>query len=264
MLVGPANLLEDHASGGTGVAKGRLWNRPELMLAVDLYCRTTFGRLHKTNPDVVSLASALDRTPSSVAMKLTNFASLDETIEQTGMSNVSAADREIWSEFFAEPAAFLDRVSSVRQSQYALPESTPPLEVRERLDVEYTAKGRRNQDFFRQAVLAAYNGRCALTGISQSELLVASHIVGWTEDKDLRVRPSNGICLNALHDRAFDRHLISFENDLTLVGSRRLKMTKENKPFFDGLKLTLPARFHPDPACLSRHRDRMLEKDRAA
>ncbi len=195
-------------------------------------------------------------------MKMVNFASLDETIEQKGMSNVSRADREIWSEFFNEPAAFLDRVESVKTTDYSIAEAAPAFEVREGVDFEYTAKGRRNQDFFRRAVLAAYDGRCALTGISQPDLLVASHIVGWADDVDLRVRPTNGICLNALHDRAFDKHLISFEDDLTMIVSKRLKMTTENRPFFEGRRMSPPGRFRPDPKCLERHRDRMLEKDR--
>lgn len=245
------------------MAKGKLWTRPELMLAIDLYCRTPFGRIHSSNPEIVALAKALDRTSGSVGMKMVNFAALDETIEQKGMSNVSAADREIWSEFFAAPAAFLDRVEGVKQIEFHIAAPTDGVELREGVDVEYTAKGRRNQDFFRRAVLAAYDGRCAVTGISQSELLVASHIVAWAEDVDLRVLPTNGICLNALHDRAFDKHLISFEDDCTIIASKRLKMTAENRPFFEGLKLQLPNRFRPDPACLRRHRDTLLEKERA-
>lgn len=246
------------------MAKGKLWTRPELMLAVELYCRTPFGRIHSGNPDIIALAKALDRTSGSVGMKMVNFASLDETIEQKGMSNVSAADREIWSEFFNEPAAFLDRIDGIRQATYPVMDSAPErFEMREGADFEYTAKGRRNQDFFRRAVLAAYENRCALTGISQTELLVASHIVGWAEDVDLRVRPTNGICLNALHDRAFDKHLISFDDDLTMTVSRRLRLTEENRPFFENMRLALPSRFRPDVGCLARHRERMVEKDRA-
>ncbi|MEP7209665.1 MAG: HNH endonuclease [Alphaproteobacteria bacterium] len=245
------------------MATGKLWTRPELMLAVELYCRTPFGRIHKTNPDIITLANQLARTPSSVGMKMVNFAALDETIEQKGMSNVSVADRAIWSKFFSAPAEFLDRVDSVRQTEFALPEPEERFEVREGLDVQYTAKGRRNQDFFRRAVLAAYDGKCAITGINQPELLVASHIVGWAQDADLRVKPTNGICLNALHDRAFDRHLISFENDCTMIVSKRLKLTSENRAFFENKKLVLPRRFRSDPQHLSRHRDQMLQKDAA-
>lgn len=248
------------------MAAGKLWTRPELMLAVELYCRTPFGRIHQGNPDIIKLANALGRTPGSVGLKMVNFAALDETIEQKGMSNVSKADREIWSEFFAAPAAFLDRVEGIRQTEYGLPDPLARFsvhEVREGVDVERTVKARRNQSFFRDMILAAYNGKCAVTGISQPELLVASHIVGWAQDAELRLRPTNGICLNALHDRAFDRYLVSFEDSGEMILSRRLKVTGENKPFFEGKRLSLPHRFRPDLACLSKHRDRLVELDRA-
>jgi hypothetical protein len=58
--------------------------------------------MHKSNPEVVYLAKLIDRTPSSVAMKLVNFASLDPAITGTGRSglgNASAADRAIWNDF---------------------------------------------------------------------------------------------------------------------------------------------------------------------
>ena len=194
---------------------------------------------------------------------MVNFASLDETVDRKGMGNVSAADREIWAEFFAAPATFLDRVDGIKEAQFDIPERVLAFELREGRDVEYTAKGRRNQDFFRRSVLAAYDSRCAVTGITQSELLVASHIVSWAENVELRVNPTNGICLNALHDRAFDKHLISFDDDLTLLVSKRLKMTPENRPFFEGKKLQLPKRFRPDRECLIRHRDTMATKDAA-
>lgn len=236
------------------------------MLAIELYCRTPFGRIHQGNPDIIALADVLDRTPGSVGMKMVNFAALDQTLDRKGMANASALDRETWAEFFADPVAFLDRVDNIRQRDFSFPEAPEPAAyaVREGRDVEYTAKGRRNQDFFRRAVLAAYDSRCAVTGISQSDLLVASHIVGWAEDVERRVLPTNGLCLNALHDRAFDKHLISFDTDHTMILSKRLKITEESRPFFEGKVLTLPRRFRPDPDCLTHHRERMLEKDRAA
>jgi putative restriction endonuclease len=248
------------------LAAGKLWTRPELMLAVELYCRTPFGRIHQGNPDIINLANALGRTPGSVGLKMVNFASLDETIEQKGMSNVSKADREIWSEFFAAPAAFLDRVEGIRETEYGLPDPLARFalhEVREGIDVERTVKARRNQSFFRDMILAAYNGKCAVTGIAQQELLVASHIVGWAQDTELRLRPTNGICLNALHDRAFDRYLVSFEDNGEMILSKRLKVTSENKPFFESKRLSLPHRFRPDPVFLGKHRDRLLELERA-
>jgi putative restriction endonuclease len=70
-----------------------------------------------------------------------------------------------------------------------------------------------NQQFFRAVVLAAYDGKGCVTGLAVPELLVASHIVSWAEDPKQRMNPRNGLCLNALHDRASDRRLM-FDADL--------------------------------------------------
>jgi putative restriction endonuclease len=75
------------------------WQEDELLLTLHLYCRTAFGKLHHRNPDFIQLAQAIGRTASAVAFKATNFASLDESIPQKGMSNTSKADRALWVAF---------------------------------------------------------------------------------------------------------------------------------------------------------------------
>ncbi|MDB5384736.1 MAG: endonuclease [Planctomycetaceae bacterium] len=62
----------------------RKWTRDELLLAMNLYCQLPFGKLHQHNPEIIQLAAALDRTPSSIAMKLVNLASLDPLHQQRG------------------------------------------------------------------------------------------------------------------------------------------------------------------------------------
>ena len=54
----------------------------ELLLTLHLYCRTPFGKLHQTNPEIIKLAQIIGRTPSAVAMKACNFASLDPALAQ--------------------------------------------------------------------------------------------------------------------------------------------------------------------------------------
>ena len=81
------------------------------------------------------------------------------------------------------------------------------------------SKVRVNQGFFRTAVLSAYNNQCAITRIANVELLNTSHIIPWRVDSTNRLNPGNGICLNALHDRAFDRGLITIDDDYRVVVS---------------------------------------------
>ena len=81
----------------------RLWTRDELILAINLYCKLPFGRLHRLNPEVINLSKLINRTPSSVALKLVNFASLDPSLKERGIkgaSNASKLDAEIWKEFY--------------------------------------------------------------------------------------------------------------------------------------------------------------------
>jgi predicted restriction endonuclease len=244
--------------------RGRKWERREVMQAIELYCRTPFGRIHNRNPEIIALAGLLDRTANSISLKLSNFAALDPTLDRKGMSGYSKLDQEIWTEFFASPLVFLDRVHNASSDMFQAPSGEndvyAQMGVREGTDTLREVKVRRHQDFFRRTLLASYGGKCAVTGISQTELLIASHIVPWAEDKERRLDPRNGILLNALHDRAFDQHLITFDNDLTMVVAPKMNISKDASDFFEGKKLCMPERFRPAPELLARHRDRFAQK----
>ncbi len=127
-------------------------------------------------------------------------------------------------------------------------------------EVERTIQARRLQRFFRNSILANYENCCALTGIAVPQLLVASHIIPWSKDERRRADPTNGICLNSLHDKAFDRHLITFDEDYRLVVSSTLKkkdspeIQASNFSSLEGKRLMLPHRFAPDIHALEEHR----------
>src|SRR5690606_2056312 len=112
----------------------------------------------------------------------------------------------------------------------------------------------------RAAVLASYENKCALTGLALPELLNASHIVPWAKNEQRRADPRNGLCLNALHDRTFDRGLITFDEDMRMLVSPRIAEIHENKVQkemlmdFRGCALTLPKRFQPDAELMAYHR----------
>jgi hypothetical protein len=78
----------------------RRWDEAELIRVLIEYCDIPFGQLHSRNPKIIQLASELGRSPSSIALKMVNFVSLDPTIDRKGMSNVSALDKEVWNKFF--------------------------------------------------------------------------------------------------------------------------------------------------------------------
>jgi putative restriction endonuclease len=122
---------------------------------------------------------------------------------------------------------------------------------------------RRGQRYFRDAVLNNYDNRCAITGLPVRELLIASHILSWSEYEAERLNVRNGIALNRLHDAAFDQGFISFDDNLRLLMSKRLRHALSNEAVktsfsdYDGQPLRLPAdAIPPDPAFLAKHRKR--------
>ncbi len=232
------------------MAVKRNWTAPEVRAALALYLVTPFGKFHKTNPAVISLAGKIGRTASAVALKLSNLAALDDSLPQKGMANASAMDREVWAEFLSDP----DFVLRASNDAYLQPgESFDGHSLREGTDRIVETTARAGQSYFRDMILTSYSARCALTGIEEPKLLVASHIVGWAEDTGHRLNPRNGICLNALHDKAFDRHLITFDERFEMVISDTMPRTARER-LGEVRALEMPARFLPDQNLLERHR----------
>jgi putative restriction endonuclease len=253
----------------------RLWNRDELLLVINLYCKLTFGQMDGRNPSVIQLAALLNRTPGSVALKLANFASLDTSLKQAGMSNASQLDQQVWNEFYADWSGLAfeserllaDKEHITLEEVAAQYEPIPPIPVGRVKD--QLVKVRVNQQFFRRTVLAAYDNTCCITGLRQPELLVAGHIKPWAEDVANRLNPRNGLALNALHDRAFELGLFTIrpEDYVIEVSSTVRKAERADADAagallgrFHGQELRLPARkrFLPDPAFLAWHRVKWL------
>jgi putative restriction endonuclease len=241
----------------------RLWTRKETLVALNLYCRLPFGRLHARNPDIVSVAAALDRTPAAVAMKCCNLAAFDPAQRArgiVGLNKASQLDQQIWTEFTANPeeVAYEAEIAfaSVTQQEPQLAETVEWEDV-QGLDREAVTRIRVHQHFFRAMILASYRQECAVCQLPFTTLLVASHILPWSIDKSQRMNPHNGVCLCALHDRAFDRGLLRITPNLTIqideqVTTRHsLAVVQDCFLKYEGKPLTLPERWHPTPEFLS-------------
>ncbi len=271
------------------MAEGHLrknWSRAETLLAFRLYCQLPFGKLHQYNPDIITLAQHLGRTPSAVAMKGCNFASLDPLHQQrgvTGLTNRGKLEEQIWEAFHDDSEAIANEAEALYESllnpQANGDDPTKPSELDDlaspdRLalpvgptEVERTVRTRRVQGFFRRAVLSGYGHRCALTRLAIPELLNASHIIPWATpgSEQHRADPTNGLCLNALHDRAFDRGLITFDENHRLLVSPMLAddtapdgLGRFADAFTPQTPLILPERFAPSPEALAYHREEVF------
>jgi putative restriction endonuclease len=243
----------------------KLWTRDELILAINLYCKLPFGRLHQGNPDVIKLSKLIGRTPGSVAFKLVNFASLDPSLKAIGIKgavNASRLDKEIWDDFFNhwdilpyESEKLLAKYKSETVEELnELSEDDLP---KDGLVREQIVKVRVNQAFFRKTILAAYDCTCCITGLKNPELLIAGHIRPWGIDESNRMNPRNGLAINSLHDKAFEAGLITITPDYIIrVSSILDKKDEAVKDLFlkyDGERIITPKRFLPDVEFLKYH-----------
>ncbi len=244
----------------------KLWTREELILAIALYFKLPFGRLHRRNPEIMDLAKLINRTPDAVAYKLVNLASLDPGLRVRGIKgavNTSKLDQELWNEFFGnwellplenERILSLFQGKSTEALASICDEPLPGVgEVREQL-----VNVRVNQTFFRNVILSSYNDTCCITGINQRELLIAGHIRPWGIDAENRLNPRNGIALNALHDKAFENGLITITTDYKVEVSPHLLKNKDPQTMeyfsrYHRQSIVLPSRFLPDTEFLKYH-----------
>ena len=195
--------------------------------------------------------------------KLANLARLDPALQKrkiSGASHGAQAEIEIWNEFSSnwEKLAFeSERILSRMTNTPMAVEEAPEFPVG--LSREASIRVRVNQGFFRAAVLAAYDIRCCITGLATPELLTASHIVPWSVDATNRTNPRNGLCLNALHDRAFDCGLLTVTPQFLVKISPKLRKTRTDKAAqqllleYEGVTISLPRRFAPSADFLRYH-----------
>jgi len=208
--------------------------------------------------------------PSRKAM-LDEFGGLDiETMAQLLEEQYLGAEKYIGkldealqsSDDGSEVAAKAEHIAIADKAHFYSGNIDPnSVEGRERVA---TMKVRINQSQFRKWILSIYGGKCCVSGLAVPEVLRASHIVAWADDAGNRMNPSNGLCLSATYDTAFDRHLISFDEDYRLVLSKSIRdycIDEVHKAYFlayEGNALTLPSKFRPAKEFLARHCEKLI------
>jgi len=251
----------------------KLWTREELILAINLYCKLPFGKIHRNNPDVIRLANLIGRTTNSVSFKLVNFASFDPSLKARGIKgaqNASKLDLEIWNEFYNnwdvlpfESEKLLAKYANSSIEELAeIDIKDLPREGKVRTQL---VKVRVNQNFFRSMVLATYNNKCCITGMSNKALLVAGHISPWGLDEKNRMNPQNGLSLNALHDKAFEAGLITILPNFKVKVSSIIRKEKNEsiKDYFlkyENQEIQIPKRFIPAKEFLEYHNDKRFKR----
>lgn len=251
------------------------WTHEEHMLAFHLYNDIPFGTIHTKNPKLVWLAALLGRKVDSISMKLGNLARLDPIHQARGVKGLqrgAKGEKVVWEEFTSNPETFVLRAEEALAARFGgnLAE-VADIETNDLpkagLERDAIIKIRVNQSFFRRRILSAYNFRCCVTGLAETSLLTASHIAPWAEDEKNRLNPKNGLCLNALHDKAFDRHLMWIDKAFVVRFSPYIKEAAGEKSGsiewltqFEGRTLSLPKKFSPSSDLLELHAKKCMAK----
>ncbi len=249
----------------------RNWNEDEIIIALALYYQIPFGKIHKANPLIIKVAEKLHRSPSALGMKMGNLARFDPTLRNRniyGLSNGGKLDREVWNKYWNAYDVLADRYNEFMDGELGLKLYETHGEtviVHEAGTRNQLVQVRVGQNYFRNAVLSAYEGHCCITGISILEFLIASHIKPWkvSDDKREKANPRNGLCLNALHDKAFDLGFITVDkNTSKIVVSEAIKKfekldetTKNWIVNYEGKEINMPHRSSPERLFLEYHND---------
>jgi hypothetical protein len=191
------------------------------------------GWLHYTSttaPGSVWIAGASQRGPW--LLSINHLGAATELGGPTATSIAGPGIATFMFETLTQLHAALDRVYKLGVSLPDVPlarfraktAGLPRTTEAERLVIQ-----RIGQDIFRDALMDYWGGRCPMTGITDSALLRASHIVPWSEcSDDQRLDVHNGLLLSALWDAAFDKGLVSFSDDGMPVASRLLSGVARN------------------------------------
>jgi putative restriction endonuclease len=248
------------------------WTREQLIITFNLYCKIPFSKSVKTNPEVIKVANLIGRSPSAVAFKLGNFGSFDPELKKRGIGglpNTSRLDKEIWEEFNTnwEELAFQSEllIAKIEEKPVEKLINLDVSKIPAGLDKERVVKTRVNQDFFRRSILGLYQFKCCITGLKIPELLVASHIKPWKDDAENRTNPRNGLCLNTLHDKAFDKGYFTVTTDYKIKLSKYLddfnsEINKELFTKYEGFTIALPEKFLPKKEFLDFHYESVFKK----
>lgn len=253
--------------------KNRNWTREETIVAFNVYCKIPFKKSNKTNPIIIKYANIIGRSPSALNMKIGNFGRLDPELSGQGIGgliNGSKLDEEVWAEFHGnwEKLAYESELLIANFQNKTLEESVniETGDIPDGKEQESIIKTRVNQSFFRSVILSSYNQKCCITGLSIPDFLVASHIVPWKKDEKNRLNPQNGLCLNSIHDRAFDQGFITVTPDYKILVSKCFDDYVDDGIIrnlflqYDKQAIVLPDRFLPSKDFLAYHNSEVFRR----
>ena len=204
------------------------WTDNDFLLAMNLYTKLRYGQFNYNNPDVINLANLIEKSPGAVAFKLVHLSRSDpehrervKGLTNPGKNAVEMYNRFVnnWDEMLYQSEVLLasyqnKRVEDLITEKYDVLDM---LNGKEGINIENIVKTRVNQSLFRKVVLNNYYSSCTVCGLNIESLLVASHILKWSESSKERLNPTNGLCLCNIHDKAFENGYIGIMENYQIV-----------------------------------------------
>jgi putative restriction endonuclease len=250
------------------------WTRDELMLVMNLYTKLRYGQFNYKNGDVINLANLINKTPGAVAYKLVHLSRQDpkHMNRVKGLANPGKNAIEMynefannWSEMLYQSELLLAKYLNKKIEDIVLDTKEIKeiemnlLKGKEGKDVDKIVKSRVNQSLFRKVVINNYSNSCAICGLDIKNLLVASHILSWSENEANRLNPENGLSLCNIHDKAFEMGYIGIDIDYSILVSKDLKKIKDKTTFLslfgrhEHNLIIFPDKFFPNINFLESH-----------
>ena len=250
-------------------SKNDKWTKDETILALALYCKIPFSKIHKNNPQIIELSKLIGRTPAAVSMKMGNFGRFDTELAKKGISGLShgsALDKTVWDEYHLNMQLLSDAVDEIPYMKELLHEDNVVPILPTGTTRTTTVQARVNQGYFRSAVISAYGGKCCVTGLEVPSLLIASHIKPWSDSdpNTERTNPCNGLSLNTLHHEAFDKGIFTIDTDYRILVSKVAKECYTSEVFndffvkYEGKTIILPERFLPSKEMIEYHNSKLI------
>lgn len=256
----------------------RIWTREEFILVLNLYTKIPYGQFHARNKEIIKLATLIDRSPGAVAYKLVHFSGLDQFHKNRGIKGLANPGQNainIYNEFISNwnEMIFESELLLAKRENKLIDELHPPRLIKIDADIllgkigltkQALTKIRVNQSIFRKVIIANYFNKCAVCNLDVPDLLIAGHILKWSENFTERLNPANGICLCNIHDKAYECGYLGIDPNYKIVISNRLNKIKDTQTSeayfvrFQNKTINLPDKFCPEPEYLKTHHDKIF------
>lgn len=253
-------------------SENKPWTKEETIVAFNVFCKIPFKKSSQHHPLIKEYAALLGRTAAALNMKVGNLGRLDPTLKAQGIVGLrhgAKLEEEVWHYFMSNPDEMAIKseeiIARLREQNNQPSEEYDILKMPKGEERYATTKQRIGQTFFREVVLSSYNNCCCVSGICNTQLLEACHILDWSKNTENRTNPQNGLCLNTFFHRAYDTFLFAVTPDYDIVFSDELidkTKKEETRAYLIGLggkKIMMPGHFLPNRDFLAEHYNEFLK-----